>query len=907
MFSNNTLHSFMTKYGIICHETIVSDGQIHRFATGSKGNKNGWYICHGEWGAFGVWGKVDTIKWTLHESSELSLVKRNQLSKQIAEAKAIRNREIAERQEAASAKAAELFSKFLESGDAPYLLGKKIRAYGIRYNEKSIIIPVCDVNHKLWSLQTISHHGNKKFLQGGKKKSCFHVIGDLQSSKAIYVCEGYATGASIYEATGITTVIAFDACNLEPVIASIKAKHHYITLTIAADNDQWGEVNTGRIKAEEATLKHGIKYVFPIFKPGLEEYKPTDFNDLHVYCGVDEVKQQLSRSFDNVTNVTDVQFSNSVDCGITDDVTNSDDDVTDRFASKIPTIEERPCYKVFDDWHEEEKKKYRPGIWYFSVKPATDKNPEVLIQQWICSPLHVDAITSDAQDNNFGRLLRFSNTLGRYRTWAMPMELLRANGDELRGELLSMGVEIDPKAKTQLMHYLQSQHPKRQVYCALQVGWCDGSFVLPDTAIGKKAFDIIFQSGERCFDEYTCAGTIENWKAQVASYAIGNPMLITALSGAFTGALLELCNAESGGIHFVGNSATGKTALIEAACSVWGGDNYKRSWRATANGMEGVSAMFNDGLLALDEISECDPKEVGAIVYSLGNGRGKQRATRSGNAREVKRWHCFVLSNGERSIETTMAEGGNRAKAGQLVRLPSIQVARKYGVWDYLHGMENGAALTDTIKMAAKKNHGHVGRTFLERLTRDDRDFCVLLERIKALPEFSIQDSEGQAKRVAGRFAIIAMAGEIATEYGLTGWQEGAAIQAASIALMTWQNSRAGGGNDEKRQILEKVSAFIERHGDSRFSDASSGSDQQIRDRAGWWHDCGDRRTYLFTNDGMREALKGFDFKRALDELQNAGVITAGSGERSKPQRIAGRTVRIYTIHAEKLIANHDA
>jgi len=59
--------------------------------------------------------------------------------------------------------------------------------------------------------------------------------------------------------------------------------------------------------------------------------------------------------------------------------------------------------------------------------------------------------------------------------------------------------------------------------------------------------------------------------------------------------------------------------------------------------MEGVSAMFNDGLLALDEISECDPKEVGAIVYSLGNGRGKQRASRSGNARGIKRWRCFVL------------------------------------------------------------------------------------------------------------------------------------------------------------------------------------------------------------------------------------------------------------------------
>jgi putative DNA primase/helicase len=87
---------------------------------------------------------------------------------------------------------------------------------------------------------------------------------------------------------------------------------------------------------------------------------------------------------------------------------------------------------------------------------------------------------------------------------------------------------------------------------------------------------------------------------------------------------------------------------------VWGGPGYRRSWRATANGMEGAAALFNDCLLALDEISECDPREVGAIVYSLGNGRGKQRASRTGAARSVTRWQAFIVSTGERTIGTTM-------------------------------------------------------------------------------------------------------------------------------------------------------------------------------------------------------------------------------------------------------------
>lgn len=620
--------------------------------------------------------------------------------------------------------------------------------------------------------------------------------------------------------------------------------------------------------------------------------------------------EQASITETNVTAVTDVQAKVSGDIPVTDDVTAGADDVTPEAESLIPNKEKRPCYVVFDDWHKEGGRKYRAGVWYFSMSKGTDKNPSVPIEQWICTPLHVSAITFDGQSNNFGRYLRFKNTLKKWREWAMPMEMLRGSGEELRGELLSMGVEIDPHARNTLSTYLQSQPPKRKMWCVSQVGWCDGSFVLPDKVIGAKASGVIFQSGERTNDEYTIAGTLAGWQKEVAAYAVNNNLLATTLSAAFAGALLERCNAESGGFHYVGDSSSGKTGLIEAACSVCGGENYKRSWRSTANGMEGVAAMFNDGLLALDEISECDPRDVGAIVYSLGNGRGKQRASRSGNARGVKRWRCLVLSSGERTIETTMADGGHRMKAGQNTRLPSVPVMRRYGVWDDLCGMESGAALTDAIKLAAKRHYGLAWREFLERLTRDKRDFCAYLERIKALPEFTIAGGEGQAKRVAGRFALVAMAGELATEYGITGWPEGTATKAAAEVLKAWLKTCGGAGNNESRQILERVSDFIDRHGDGRFSDADKPEPSNpIRDRAGWWRDENSKRIYYFTAAGMNEALKGFDFKRSLDELQAVGILPAPqkNGERAKPERINGRLVKLYHINAEKLGVHHES
>ena len=379
-------------------------------------------------------------------------------------------------------------------------------------------------------------------------------------------------------------------------------------------------------------------------------------------------------------------------------------------------------------------------------------------------------------------------------------------------------------------------------------------------------------------------------------------MLMLALSAGFAGPMLARCNAEGGGVHIVGDSSTGKTTAVEAACSIWGGANYKRSWRATANGMEGAASMFNDGLLALDEISEVDPKEVGIIVYALGNGRGKQRANRSGGARSVVRWRCLILSSGERTFATTMHEGGFRAKAGQFVRLLDLPAARCHGAWDELHGMSSGAAFSDAIKRAAKQHHGQAGRAFLEKLTHDDRDFCAALEEFKALPLFSADDGEGQDKRAAARFVLIGLAGELATEYGVTGWPEGAAIHAAAECFRLWRSIR-GRGNDERRQIIEKVSGFIERHGDGRFSDANALTEIPIRDRAGWWRDGVGGREYLFTAEGMREALKGFDFKRGLDVLQEVGALAVpgANGERARFYRIGGRGMKLYPINADKL------
>jgi putative DNA primase/helicase len=834
--------------------------------------------------------------------------------------------ELEQRQSRARDQAQEIWRRCQPLAAHDYVTAKGIKQYGAKLYrgplvisdkrvDGSLVTPLVDTAGVIHALQYITPSGAKLFPFGSAKSGHYFAIG--KPAQRIIVCEGYATACSIHEATGEAVAIAFDKGNLAPVAAAIWGKYPDLELVIAADNDAWTDGNPGVSAATIAAKAVNARLAIPTFTDSSS--KPTDFNDLHKLEGLDSVRAQIEGADSPepqtektaVTDVTGVQASNGTASDVTADATADVTGVTSEVEPAIPDADKRPIFKVFDDWQLlPDGSKLRPGVWYFSLKAGKGDAPPTLFQQWLCSTLHIEAVTFDGQDNNFGRLLRFKNTLGRWREWAMPMELLRGAGDDLRGELLAMGVLIDPHAKNLLGQYLQAITPKRRVNCALQVGWCGDSFVLPDTVIGPAASGVIFQSGERGHDEHTRGGTLAGWQSDIAARAVGNPLLTLALSASFAGPMLARCNGESGGIHFVGDSSTGKTTAIEAACATWGGANFRRSWRATANGMEGAAALFNDCLLALDEISECDPREVGAIVYALGNGRGKQRASRTGNARGVTRWRVVVLSSGERTIGTTMAEGGYRAKAGQSVRLLDIPAARRFGAWDELHGLPNGAAFADAIRRAAVAHHGHAGRAFLEKLTRDRRDFCELLERFKALPIFSADGGEGQDKRTAGRFALLALAGEVATEYWITGWPEGEAIKAAVVGFKAWRSMR-GRRNDEPRQILEQVSGFVERHGDSRFSNANANeSDDVMRiNRAGWWREEDGGRVYLFNAEGLREALKGFDFKRALDTLQEAGALPKAdaSGERAKAQRIAGRLVKLYAIRADKLELDHGA
>jgi len=364
-------------------------------------------------------------------------------------------------------------------------------------------------------------------------------------------------------------------------------------------------------------------------------------------------------------------------------------------------------------------------------------------------------------------------------------------------------------------------------------------------------------------------------------------VLMLSQAVALAGPLLAKVHRDSGGVHRLGDSSIGKTTALCVGTSVWGGGDFRRTWRATSNGLEGIAAMLSDTCLCLDEINEADPREVGAIVYSLGNGTGKTRATRIGSARHVYRWRLTLLSTGERCIGAMMQEGNKQAKAGQLVRLLNIPAARQFGVFDDLHGFANGREMADYFKDQCAIHYGHAGIRFVEHvLTQEQTAFGPTLAAI----ETRFAHTDTMAARAASRFAQYAMAGELAIEADILPWRQGCVLDACLMMFEQWQTLRgSSGGATEHKQILQNVADYILKHADAKFTDKTNPDDKPRADRSGWYVDRHEGRVYLFTSAALKEAGGNYDFVRVLDALDAAGwTVERDTGKRSKKTAITG-------------------
>ncbi len=156
----------------------------------------------------------------------------------------------------------------------PYLQNKQVNAYDIYQLGSDLFLPIFHLaSGVLVNAQTIKPNGDKRFLKGGLVKGCVHVMGEVVTNPVL-IAEGYATGATLHELTGLTTFICFNAGNIYPAVQIL---HSYLSIVICADNDSHLENNVGINKAVKAATDFNCRAVAPD--------EQGDFNDLMLAKG----------------------------------------------------------------------------------------------------------------------------------------------------------------------------------------------------------------------------------------------------------------------------------------------------------------------------------------------------------------------------------------------------------------------------------------------------------------------------------------------------------------------------------------------------------------------------------------------------------------------------------------------
>ncbi len=729
----------------------------------------------------------------------------------------------------------------------------------------ALLVPMRSPSGTLHSLQAIYADKvdgrDKDFLPHGEKAGKFHLIGEIALELPVCVAEGYATAASIHQASGWPVAVAFDAGSLEPVARALRDAHPGARFIICADDDHQTAGNPGRTKADAAARAVGGVVAVPEFGPDRPE-RATDFNDLHALAGLDAVRAILEAAAASIPAPQAHETPDAAPIPAPEAETPTSGPET---APAAPSDEpEKPAKRT-----RKPKTKATPaptGGEVFELRDGADGRGVYrlkverrgegweTVEQFVCAPLEITHQVRDARGENWQRLATFNDHDGRQRRVLVPDDMLEGDGAALARLLRQQGLFIGDNKGGLLKMYVNRSRPPARARLTARIGWHDDcaapgrwSFVLggdadPLAAEGAELW--LHQAQGSGHAQFKSARTLADWRDNVAALAVGNSRAVFALSAGFAGGLCWLHPNISGGFHWAGGSSLGKSSLLYAAASLCGPATYRRTWLLTATAIEGVAAGHCDAPLLLDELKQAgNPRDVAQAAYMLTSGQGKGRGQAAGGLRETASFSLLFQSNGEIGLTQFLEENQERAYAGQEVRFCELpaDAGAGFGCWDVLHGLPDGARFSETLQRNAGKHYGTAYPEFIRRVIAEREAMPQQFEELRrAFEARALSDKAGgQAIRAATRFAAVAYAGEKATEWGLTGWPQGEAIRAAFRMFADWLRAFGGEEDREPRKMLEQVQAWIQANAGTRLEDwrrpsVTDTHAPRTMNRAGW-------------------------------------------------------------------------
>jgi phage/plasmid primase-like uncharacterized protein len=283
----------------------IEPGQRKRFPGRQKsgGNKAGWCLLFedGRRGMYGDFSSDLKRNWRASNSAPYTSAewKTQQANVRAANAQYEADKLAAQLQ--ASKTAVGRWNAATPCIQHSYLTARRVPANALRVDTDGfLMVPMRDAAGKLWNIERINpaNFKNKRGLPGGRRTGLYHSIGT--PAGVLMVCEGYATGASIHEATGKAVAVAFSADNLQAVALALHAKYPLLQIIMAADDDYLTDGNPGLAKAKAAAQAVGGLVAVPLF-PADRPHKATDFNDLYLLAGAGAVKACLDAAIESAS------------------------------------------------------------------------------------------------------------------------------------------------------------------------------------------------------------------------------------------------------------------------------------------------------------------------------------------------------------------------------------------------------------------------------------------------------------------------------------------------------------------------------------------------------------------------------------------------------------------------------
>lgn len=541
------------------------------------------------------------------------------------------------------------------------------------------------------------------------------------------------------------------------------------------------------------------------------------------------------------------------------------------------------------------------GVWWINVR--TDKDGDTIEAEPLLLSDPIDIIgTGQDNDGAYYRIIKFKDKITRQqKTAALPQSEIADGKCWGRLGFYGLSIESNPTKRRKLADYLQKEGSQTAFTITDRAGWHEDSYIMPSgetiTATDKDPA-IIYNGDTSQAKAYQPNGELTDWQQNIARYAVGNSRLCLALGASFAAPLLSLLNEESGGFHLMGDSSDGKTTAAKVALSVWGKPSGSLlSWSGTKIGFSNTAAARNDGLLVLDEIGQASPHVIGDTVYSVMNGINKVQGAKQGGNRALTRWKVMMFSTGEKTPDSILKHHKGDWNAGQAARLPSIRAAAQYGIYNTLHGFEDGALLSEHIAQSAEKYHGTAGRLFIQQLLDDiEQAKQQATERMAAFMA-TIPELSGQARRVAKRFAIAAAALELAAP--VTGLPVGVGMAGVKQCFDEWLEAN-GAGKHEDRRIIEQAEDFIAQYAlGTRFVEWSDKSTN--KDHAGYRKQEGEKlELWVIRRVFADEIAQSFDESKVCRVLADNGLLKYNHKNRGyQHQRKGNGWLHVLTTNIE--------